>query len=154
MIIYLCKIMLYKANINLSLFFITISSSFVGECHLVLSLTKLGLIPLTSASSRHICIQAPQLISNNFPIIMTSWRYIFLYLQYYFPHYQNQDIFLLFLHWWALLWFSSHINHYLSLLLRDKYASLNSLLLILANVLSINICFCNIFYQNILSRQE
>ena len=59
--------------INLSLFFITISSSFVGECHLVLSLTKLGLIPLTSAPSRHICIKVPQFFSNNFPIIMTSW---------------------------------------------------------------------------------
>ena len=65
--------LLLTTNLNLSLFFITISSSFVGECHLVLSLTKLGLIPLTSAPSRHICIQVPQLFSTNVTIIMTSW---------------------------------------------------------------------------------
>ena len=60
-------------NVNLSLFFVTISSSFVEKYHLVLSLTKLGLTPLTSAPSRHIFIQVPQLFSNNVPIIMTSW---------------------------------------------------------------------------------
>ena len=67
-------------NIYISLFFITISSSFVGECHLVLSLIKLSLIPLTFAPSRHICIQVPQLFSSNFPIIMTSWPTSFSFI--------------------------------------------------------------------------
>ena len=34
---------------------------------------KTCLDTLTSAPSRYICIQVPQLFSNNFPIIMTFW---------------------------------------------------------------------------------